>query len=43
MQFCGDLSKKSNSLKAIFIYASESSHHTLLENGMVYSGLIHRS
>ena len=43
MQFCADLSKKPKSLKAIFMYASESSHDTLLENGMVYRGLSHRS
>ena len=43
MQFCADLSKKSMSLKAISIYASESSYHTLSEYGMCYSGLIHRS
>ena len=43
MQFCADLSKKPKSLKAIFMYASEISHDTLLENGMVYRGLSHRS
>ena len=43
MQFCADLSKKSNSIKAIYIYASESSHFTLSENGMVYRGPSHRS
>ena len=43
MQFCVDLSKKSMSLKAISIYASESSQHTVSENGMVYRGLRHRS
>ena len=32
---CADLSKKSKSVKAIYIYASEGSHNTLLENGMV--------
>ena len=36
LQFCADLSKKSKSVKAIYIYASESSHYTLPENGMVY-------
>ena len=33
MQFCADLSKKSKSgIKAIYIHASESSHHSLSEN-----------
>ena len=40
LQFCADLSKKSRSVKAIYIYASESSHYTLSEKAMVYS---HRS
>ena len=31
LQFCADLSKKSRSVKAIYIYASESSHYTLSE------------
>ena len=43
LQFCADLSKKLQSLKAIYIYASESSYYTLSENGMVYRGLRHRS
>ena len=43
LQFCADLSKKSKSVKAIYIYASESSHYTLSENAMVYRGLSHRS
>ena len=43
LQFCADLSKKSKSVKAIYIYASESSHYTLSENGMVYRGLSHHS
>ena len=34
LQFCADLSKKSKSVKAIYIYASESSHYTLSENVM---------
>ena len=34
---------RSESLKAISIYVSESSYHTLSEYGMFYSGLIHRS
>ena len=43
LQFCADLSKKSKSVKAIYIYASESSHYTLSENAMVYRGLRHHS
>ena len=43
LQFYVDLSKKCKSVKAIYIYAFESSHYTLLENFMVYSGLSHRS
>ena len=39
LQFCADLSKKSKSVKAIYIYASESSHYTLSENDMIYRGL----
>ena len=43
LQFCADLSKQCKSVKAIYIYASESSHYTLSENVMVCSGLSHRS
>ena len=43
LQFCADLSKKSKSVKAIYIYASESSHYTLWENRIVYRGLSHHS
>ena len=32
LQSCADLSKKPKSVKAIYIYASESSHYTLSEN-----------
>ena len=32
LQFCGDLNKKYKSIKAIYIYVSESSHYTLSEN-----------
>ena len=42
-QFWADLSKKSKSVKAVYIYASESSHYTFSENGMVYRGPSHRS
>ena len=43
LQFCANLSEKSKSFKAIYIYASESSHYTLSENAMVYRGLSHCS
>ena len=43
LQFCAALSKKPNSVKAIYIHASESSHYTLSENDMVCRGLRHRS
>ena len=34
LQFCADLSKKSKSIKAIYIYASERSRYALSENGI---------
>ena len=43
LEFCADLSKKSKSVKAFYIYASESFHYTLSENDMVYRGPNHRS
>ena len=43
LQFCAGLSKKSTSVEAIYIYASESSHYIFSENAMVYRGLSHRS
>ena len=36
LQVCADLSKKSKSTKAIYIYASERSHYALSENVIVY-------
>ena len=36
LQFCAELSKKSKSVKAIYIYASERSRYALSENGIVY-------
>ena len=33
-QICAELSKKPNSVKTIYIYASEGSHHTFSENDM---------
>ena len=35
VQFTAELSKKPESVKAIYINVSESSHYTLSENGMV--------
>ena len=43
LQFCVDLRKKNKSIKAIFIYPSESSLSTPSENGIVYRGPSHRS
>ena len=39
LQFCADLSKKSKSIKAIYIYASKISRYALSENGIVYYAL----
>ena len=39
LQFCADLSQKPKSVKAIYIYGSESSYYSLSENDMVYRGL----
>ena len=36
LQFYDDLSKKSKSIKANYIYASERSHYALSENDIVY-------
>ena len=36
LQFCADLSKKSKSIKAIYIYASEKSRYGLSEIDVVY-------
>ena len=38
LQFCADLRKKSKSIKAIYIYASERPCYELSENGIVYYG-----
>ena len=43
LQFCADLSQKSKSVKAIYIYGFESLYYSLSENDMVYRGLRHRS
>ena len=39
LQFCADLSKKSKSIKAIYIYASERSRYVLSENDIVYHAM----
>ena len=36
LQFCADLSKKSKTTKAIYIYASERSCYAISDNGIVY-------
>ena len=36
LQFCADLSKKSKSIKAIYIYESERSHYAFWQNVIVY-------
>ena len=36
LKFCADLSKKSKSIKAIYIHATERFCCTLTENGIVY-------
>ena len=37
-QFCANLSQKLKSVKAIYMYGSESSYYSLSENDMVYRG-----
>ena len=39
LQDCADLSKKSKSIKAIYLYPPEIPHHALSENNMFYRGL----
>ena len=39
LQICADLSQKSKSIKAIYLYPSETTHHALSENSMFYRGL----
>ena len=36
LQFCADRSKKFKPIKEIYIYSSERSRYTLLENDIVY-------
>ena len=37
LQFCAKLSKKSKSVKEIYIYSSKKSRYALSRNGAVYS------
>ena len=39
LQFCADFSKKSKSIKATNIYASERSCYALSENGIIYDAM----
>ena len=39
LKICAHLSKKSKSIKAIYLYPSEIPHHPLSENSMLYRGL----
>ena len=41
LQFGADLTKKSKSIKAIYIYASERSRYALSENGIIYYVMTH--
>ena len=43
LQICADLSKKSKSIKAIYLYPSERPHHALSKNSMFYRGLSNSS
>ena len=43
LKFYADLSMKTKSIKAINIYASESSYYTLSKKDMFYRGLSYRS
>ena len=39
LQICADLSKKSKSIKAIYLYPSERPHHALSKNSMFYRSI----
>ena len=43
LQICADLSKKSKSVKVIYLYPSERPHHALSKNSMFYRGLSNSS
>ena len=40
LQFCANRSKKSKTIKAIYIYPSERSRYALSENGVVYYAMV---
>ena len=42
LKFCADLSKKSKSIKAIYIHAPENPCCTISENGIVYYAINYR-
>ena len=43
LQICADFSKKSKSIKAIYLYPSERPHYAFLENIMFYRDLSNSS
>ena len=43
LKFCADLSKKSKSIKAIYIYESKKSRYVLSANGIVYYAMTYVS
>ena len=43
LQICADTGRKSKSIKAIFLYPSERSHHALPENSKFYRHLANSS
>ena len=43
LENCAELSKKSKSIKAIYLYSSERPCHSLSENSMFYRGLSNSS
>ena len=43
LKICADLSKKSKSVKAIYLYPSGKPHHALSENSMFHRGLSNSS
>ena len=43
LQICAELSKKSKSINAIYLYSSERPHHALSENSMFYRSLSNSS
>ena len=43
LQVCADLSKKSKSIKTMYLYPSERPHYALSENNIFYRGLANSS